>query len=96
MHAQHSTAPSSLPADQMIIALQHLGADGKEAVTSIIMSAAERATWIRDALQAAIMQQITEQRDMDAWIEREAAADLARRADPYACSKQGDASYWTQ
>lgn len=100
MQAHHSTVAASLPVDQMIIALQHLDADGKEAVMSIIMTAAKRAYWIRDAIQDAVAQQLQEQRELDAWTERAAAQDLAleaaRHADPYANSKAGDAAYWTQ
>lgn len=92
----HNSTSDRMPADQMIIALQRLDHDGKEAVMSIIMTAAKRAYWIRDTIQDAITQQIQEQREEEAWIEREAAIDLARHGDPYAGSKTGDAAYWTQ
>ena len=71
MHANHSTTSNGLQADQMIIALQHLDDDGKEAVLSIIMTAARHAAWIRDAIQEAITKQLSEQRSLDAWIEEE-------------------------
>lgn len=96
MHAQHITCPTGIPADQMIVALQRLDDDGKEAILSIIMTAARRAYWIRDAIQEAVAQQVAEQRDLDAWIEREAEKDLARHADSYGMSKVGDGDYWAR
>lgn len=94
MHAHHSTL-GHLQADQMIVALQHLDKDGKEAVLRIIMTAAKHAYWVRDAIQDAITQQLQEQRDLDAWIEQEATLDAARHGDPYAMSKFGDAAFST-
>lgn len=81
MRAQHSTAPASIPADQIILALQRLDADGKEAVLSIIMTAAKHARWIRKAIQEAVAQQLSEQRSLDAWIEEEEE----KHSNMYAC-----------
>lgn len=81
MHAQHSTTPASLPADQIILALQHLDSDGKEAILSIIMTAAKHASWVKDAIQEAITQQLSEQRSLDAWIEEEEG----KHSNMYAC-----------
>ena len=95
MYAQHSTGLTGIPADQIILALQRLDADGQDGIARIIIAACRRVGWVRDALQDAIDQQIAEQRDLDDWIDREAALDLARHSDPYAGSKAGDSSYWT-
>lgn len=78
----------------MILALQRLDQDGKEAVLQIIMATTKRVYWLHDAIQKAITQQLQDQKAMDAWIEREASIDAARHGDPYACSKTGDSTYW--
>lgn len=93
MHTQYSAA-GQLPADQFIIALQRLDAETQEAIQRNVMRYVARSQDWRMRIEAAARQHIEEQHDMDAWIEREAALDLARHGDPVACSKTGDSAYW--
>lgn len=97
MHTQYTPHFDQLPpSDQFIAALLKLDEDAQFRVKMILNKGIKEVRWLDRKVKQAINQQIAEQQDLDAWIEREAAADLARCADPYGMSKMGDGAYWMQ